>query len=98
MTMRPQTMEHQRDLVATPIGRDLASRLPPLRAIIPPGLGMLFSVFTLLVVQFQLLRLGMFLRNRDLASAADRASIAGSFAVGLRFDGSVAAYIGIAML
>jgi phosphoglycerol transferase MdoB-like AlkP superfamily enzyme len=96
--LQPQTMGHQGEFVAPPIGRSFGRRLPPLRVIIPSGLGMLFSAFAVLLVLFQLLRLGMLLRNSDLASPADRESIVGSFAVGLRFDCSVAAYIAFAML
>ena len=50
------------------------------------------------VASFQLLRLLLFIVNRDLASDASLADLLGSFVVGLQFDLSMAAYLLLPLL
>ena len=60
--------------------------------LLQPTIWMVFSILVLEVGMFQLLRFGLFLRNRDLADVLSAKIVARAFLVGVRFDASVAAF------
>src|SRR5262245_48348777 len=68
------------------------------RAICSASVGFCVTFFVLGVALFQLLRLMLYLRNRELSAGASVATIASAFWFGLRFDMSTVAYVTLPLL
>src|SRR5262245_36659314 len=67
-------------------------------SLLPASTGHLACLFGCLVVLFQVLRICLYIRNRDLAVGASVATIARAFWIGLRFDMATASYTTVPML
>src|SRR5438876_70238 len=63
------------------------------RWLISPGTGLAITLFALQVTVFEILRLFLYIRNRDLSAGTDLPTILRAFLVGLRFDMAVASYV-----
>jgi Sulfatase len=65
---------------------------------VAPATRLALLLCALQVILFELLRLLLYVRNRDLSSGADVRTIASAFLFGLRFDLSTAAYVTLPLL
>src|SRR5437870_5119716 len=68
------------------------------KRMISPGVRLAITLFAVQVILFELLRLLLYIRNRDLALGADVRTILAAFLFGLRSDMATVAYVTLPLM